>query len=212
MNRAVVIWGCGGFAREVNMLCDQLDIRVHGFLDERPHMKGVVVDGVPVLGVLDDVRSLRQEVGIVSAGVGDPELRRRFAALVKASGFAHAEPIVHPAVHVSRHSTIGLGSVVCAGVNMTVNVRIGCHVIVNLNSTIGHDVRIEDFTTLSPGVNISGNVSVGEGVYIGTNAAVRERLRIGARSVVGGGAFVMRDVPERVLVAGVPAEVKKSVP
>lgn len=207
--KSIVIWGCGGFAREVAMLAEQVGLEVIAFLDERPEMKGEVIDGIRVAGTLDDIRDLRSSVSIVSAGVGNPALKQRFAAATEEAGFRHCEPIVHPHVYVSRHSSIGPGSVVCAGVVLTVNVRIGSHVIVNLCSTIGHDVRIGDFATISPGVNISGNVELEERTYLGTNAAVRERVRVGAGSVIGGGAFVRDDVPANSLYAGVPAELKK---
>lgn len=208
---ALIIWGCGGFAREVNMLCEQLGLKVAGFLDERPDMKGSVIDGVPVLGALGDIRHLGDEVRVLSAGVGDPTLRMRLAAATAAVGFRSPDPIIHRGTHLTRLSSVGLGSVVCAGAVITVNVRVGKHVILNLNSTLGHDVTLGDFVTVSPGVNVSGNVTIDDGVYIGTNAAIRERVHIGAGAVVAGGAFVYEDVPPRVLVAGVPATIKKQL-
>ena len=46
--KPLVIWGCGGHAREVLHLCEQLGIEVAGFLDERSEWKGQIVDDVPV--------------------------------------------------------------------------------------------------------------------------------------------------------------------
>ena len=206
----VLIWGCGGHAREVNYLCELLGVRVAGFLDERPEMQGRVVDGITVLGRLHDALHLRSEASVICAGVGDPALRKRFSLETQRLGFCHSRPMVHPQVHVSQLSSIGQGSVICAGVTMTVNVRIGAHVVVNRNATLGHDVTVGDFSTISPGVCVSGNVEVGEGAYLGTGSSLREKLRVGEWSVVGGGAFVLEDVPPRTLVAGVPAVVKKS--
>lgn len=210
--RPLVIWGCGGFAREVNLLCGQLGRQVMGFLDERPEMKGQVVDDLPVLGNIGDISSLRDTVEIVCAGVGDPALKRKFAAKTVEREFTLASALVHPSVHISDRSNIGVGAVVCEGVVLTVNVHIHEHVIVNLNSTIGHDATIGTFATISPGVNVSGNVTIEEGVFIGTGASIREDVRIGAWSVVGGGSFVRSDVPGGVLAAGVPAVCKKKLP
>jgi sugar O-acyltransferase (sialic acid O-acetyltransferase NeuD family) len=208
----VVIWGCGGHGREVSLLCEQAGVRVRGFLDERPEMKGQLIDGVPVLGALDDVRAIRDHVSIVCSGVGDPVLKRRFSEMTAAGGFRLSAPIVHPSVHPSSRVSIGPGTVVCAGVVMTVNVCLGRHVIVNVHATISHDASIGDFATLAPGVNVCGGVAVGEGAYLGVGCSVRERSRIGAWSVIGGGAFVRTDVPERVLYAGVPAVFRKHLP
>ena len=209
MTRQLIIWGCGGFGREVKWLCESIGVEVLGFLDERPEMKGQVIDGAEVLGDIADIDHLRGRAEVLCAGVGDPGLKRRFVGKTLEAGFDLSHPLVHPGVRVSPRNRVGRGSVITEGTILTVNVVIGEHVIVNLACTLGHDSTLGDYCTLSPGVNLSGSVDVGEGAYLGTGCAVRERLKIGAWSVVGGGAFVAKDVPARCLVAGVPAELKR---
>ena len=53
-------------------------------------------------------------------------------------------------------------------------------------------------------------VVVGEGALVGIGANVIPERTIGAWSVVGAGATVIEDVPERATVVGVPARVVKS--
>ncbi len=211
MSRKLVIWGCGGHGREVNHLCEQIGREVVGFLDERPHMKGSLVDGLPVVGNLVDIESFRAEVLVFCGGVGDPALKRHFLERTLAAGFELAPALVHPGVYLSKRSEIGIGSMVSEGCILTVNVHVGAHVTLNRGVNLGHDVTVGDFATLSPGVVVSGNVEVGAGAYLGTGCAVREKLTIGPWSVVGGGAFVAKDVRARTLVAGVPAEFKKEI-
>ncbi len=205
----VVIWGCGGHAREVAWLCEQAGLTVKGFLDERPEFKGKIVDDLPVLGTLNDIAPFRDEVQVVCAGVGDPSLKQRFARATVDAGFRIARAIVHPDVEVSARSIIEAGSVVCAGVTLTVNVRVARHVIVNRNATLGHDVSVGEFATIAPGAIVSGNVEIGAGVYVGTNAAIREKVIVNSWSVIGGCSFVRDDIPAGTLYAGVPATLKK---
>lgn len=207
-----MIWGCGGHAREVNFLCEQIGQDVIGFLDERFQMKGAIVDDVPVLGDIDDIKDLLGKVDIICTGVGDPALRRRFFQKTRKAGFDLAEALIHPSVSISKSTHIGKNSIVCEGVVLTVNIKIGEFVIINRSTTIGHDTIIGDYVTVSPGVNISGNVKIGDGAYIGTGTSIREKVKIGDWSVVGGGAFVKDDVPEKTLYAGVPAILKKLLP
>jgi len=112
---------------------------------------------------------------------------------------------------MSRFVEVGRGSVITVGNILTVNVRLGQHVHVNLDCTIGHDAVLEDYATLAPGVHVSGWVFIKEGVYIGTGAVIingteDKPLEIGAYAVVGAGAVVTKDVPPGVTVVGVPAK------
>ncbi|MGH9535591.1 MAG: NeuD/PglB/VioB family sugar acetyltransferase [Terriglobales bacterium] len=202
----IVIWGCGGLAREVLELCRELGRPVLGFLDERPEMRGQIVDGVRVLGDLPEAVPVRGQAEVLCAGVGDPRLRQRFWERTREAGHLLAPPVVHPGTRVPASAAIGPGTVVAAGVVLTAGVRLGGHVVMNFNATAGHDVQVGDFATIAPGVNLSGGVEIGEGAYVGTNAAVREKIRVGAWATIGAGAFVGRDIPPGALYAGAATE------
>ena len=49
------------------------------------------------------------------------------------------------------------------------------------------------------------DIVIGEGVWLASNATVLGPCRIGDHAVVAAGAVVTADVPERTIVAGVPA-------
>jgi sugar O-acyltransferase (sialic acid O-acetyltransferase NeuD family) len=100
----------------------------------------------------------------------------------------------------------GIGTIICPGTILTTNVQLGDHVIVNLNCTIGHDVRIGSFTTLSPGVNVSGNVTIGELCYIGTNAVIKEKITICDKVTIGAGGVVVKDITEPGVYVGNPVK------
>ncbi|NSL52673.1 acetyltransferase [Calidifontibacillus erzurumensis] len=205
----VVIWGCGGHGREVLHLCEQIGIEVVGFLDERPEFKGKVIDDIPVLGDLPDILHLQNKVKVVCAGVGSPQLKKRFVEKTKHYGFEFSDPLVHPSVYISKRNQIGIGTIICEGTIITTNVIIKDFVIINRRVNISHDDRIENFVTISPGVNLAGNVTIMEGAYVGIGSSIREKITIGPWAVIGGGAFVKEDVPGHTLYAGVPARFKK---
>ncbi len=50
------------------------------------------------------------------------------------------------------------------------------------------------------------DIVIGEGVWIASNSTVLGPCRIGDHAVVAAGAVVTTDVPERTIVAGVPAK------
>lgn len=215
MKRFVII-GAGGQAREVLEILEACieggtPYEVLGYVvDPQFAPAGTIINGKPVLGGLKWFRGQPPDTYAVCA-VGAPDVRRRLTVRAAQEGACFGT-IVHPKALVTRHATLGNGVVVLAGSILTVQVRVGDHVHVNLDCTIAHDAVLGDYATLAPGVHLSGNVSLGEGAYVGTGATVIEKTTIGAWSVIGAGAVVTSDVPPNTTVVGIPGRVVKSRP
>lgn len=104
------------------------------------------------------------------------------------------------------NALIGKGTIICPGTILTTDIKIGNHVILNLNCTVGHDTVIGDYTTASPGVNISGNVNIGKRCYLGTNSVIREGITICDDVVIGAGGVVVKDITEPGTYVGNPVK------
>lgn len=206
--RLLYVFGAGGFGREVAWLAEQAwggQVRVQ-FLVDNPDYLRPEINGIESM-LLSEVRPDPSARFVIA--VGDSSSRRRIAGLCESRGLI-STILVHPRVEASRWIEIGGGTVICAGVIVTTNIRLGRHVHINLDCTIGHDVVIGDFSTLSPGVHVSGHVHVGQGVFIGTGANIiagsaENPLVIADNAVVAAGACVIKPVEAGTLVAGVPA-------
>lgn len=72
--------------------------------------------------------------------------------------------------------------------------------VIGPECTIGHGAKFECCT-------------IGEGTIVGMNAVILQEARIGRECLVAAGAVVMEgaEIPDRSLVAGVPARVKKTL-
>lgn len=208
--RALVVYGAGGFGREVAWLASRTApaYAVILFADD-----GEVRD--PVSGLsrmsLEDAARKHRGADFVVA-VGSAGAREAMARRASAAGLRAAR-LVDPSVLCSGSVTIGEGSVICASCILTVDITVGAHVHVNLDCTIGHDAVLEDFVTLAPGVHVSGWVRLERGCYVGTGASIINGtadapLVVGAGAVIGAGAVVTRGVPPGVTVVGVPARVR----
>ena len=115
-------------------------------------------------------------------------------------------PLVHPRSVISKSSSLGDGSVVMAGSVVNADTTISSACILNTGSTVDHDCIIRDGVHVSPGANIAGGVKIGRLSGVGIGASVIQCVSIGSDSQVGAGAVVLTDVPDGILVAGVPAK------
>lgn len=141
-------------------------------------------------------------------GPTTPE-RRGLAELLKKRHGIEFTTLVHPTAYVSPLASLSPGVFVGANSIVSAGAVLGEHVFINRGVTIGHDTRLGDYSRVQPGSNLGGLSVIGEGVTVGIGATLIERLRVGNRSVIGAGAVVLQDVPENVLVTGIPAKVKK---
>lgn len=101
-------------------------------------------------------------------------------------------------------------------VGLNYGVDIGCtHQI-----TIGNDVMIGSFTNIidnnfhpvdSHDTIMGKKVTIKDNVWIGNHCMILPGVCIGKNSVVAAGSVITRDVPDNVLVAGVPAKIIKEL-
>lgn len=212
----IAIFGSGGFAREVAWLAqthrsaetDQIT-NLLCFIDDDKSKQDSILNGIPVLSLQDAHK--RFPTALIVGGIGSPIIREKTMLRAAAYGFAFGT-LIHNTVIRSDFITTGIGCVICAGCILTVNITMGNHVQINLDSTIGHDVALGDFATLAPGVHVSGYVKIGKRVYIGTganiiNGTLEEPLVIADDVTIGAGACVTKSILEPgVTVVGVPAK------
>ena len=202
----LLLVGASGLAREVlTLLRNRPEYVLVGILDDLPGLQGSSVDGVPILGGLDQIT--RYPAARILICVGRGEARARISDRLAGLGVTDSRyaRLVHHSVEVPDTCRIGVGSIVLAGVVLTADVVLGRHTVVMPTVTLTHGDRVDDFATLCAGVSLGGNVSVGAGAYLGMNAAVREGVRIGRGAVLGMGSAVLENLPDRETWVGVPA-------
>jgi acetyltransferase EpsM len=202
----LLVLGTREFAVEIADVAEQTGFRVAGFVEnwERERCAGPL-EGLPVHWI-DDVGDLAAtHVAICALGT---TRRGEFVAQAEERGLRFAT-VVHPSAQVSPKSSVGVGSIVGVGSVVGAHTQLGRHVIVNRGCLVGHHTVVGDFVSIMAGANVAGSCEIGERTYVGMGAVVFDHVSIGSESVVGGGALVTRDVPDNVMVVGVPARVVK---
>ena len=71
---------------------------------------------------------------------------------------------------------------------------------------VAHNVIIGRNCELTAGTIIGGSTIIGDTSWMGLNCTLKNKIKIGNKVIVGAGACVIHDVPDKDIVAGVPAK------
>lgn len=202
--KTIAILGAGGFAREAYFHLQHSDYGQFIFVDDASPLQELKLNGT-ILPVVKDWKFAAYSDCTFIIGVGKPSAKAAMVSKALAAGLKPAPTFIHPRALV-QDAEVGHGGIITPGCLVTTNVKIGNYVLVNLNSTVGHDAVVEDFVTINPGCHISGNTIVGTGVLLGTGTAIRESTTIAASATTGAQAAVVSHLTEPLTYVGVPAK------
>lgn len=204
----VVIFGAGGLGREIYDTLLTINSREHtytirGFIDEVKEA-GTVINGLPVLGGLDVLDSLRGQVGVI-IGIALPEARRKLHLKYK-DAFAFPN-VIHPSAIVSGFATLGEAILIQSNCVVAANASIGDGAMMNAHSGVGHDARVEQYCSIMSYCDLAGNAVLGEASFVGTGAKIIPATKIAPGSYLCAGAVVFKDVPAASKLMGNPAKI-----
>ncbi|OJV52467.1 MAG: acetyltransferase [Bacteroidetes bacterium 43-16] len=115
------------------------------------------------------------------------------------------------------------------------NINYGRHTTIGKNVFINFDcvfldlggITIEDNVLIAPKVSLlseghpitpgtratltTGRIHIKKNAWIGTGAIIMQGVTIGENAIVAAGAVVSKDVPDNVIVGGIPAKIIKEI-
>ncbi len=211
----VIGLGAGGHGKVVLEILQLMGgYELVGLLDPNSELWRTKLLDVPILGgddLLPELRDRGINKAFIGLGtVGDVRPREKLYKILQNQQFEIVSA-VHPQTIIAPSVQIGYGITIMAGVIVNSSVKFGNNVIVNSGAIVEHDCIIGSHVHIAPGAKLAGTVQVGAGSHIGIGAVIAQGIRIGNNAIIGAGAVVIKDVPDSVVVVGVPARILKQV-
>lgn len=205
-NKKLVIIGAGSLGvmtldaalNEGNYLLENIF-----FLDDGREVNEQI-HNVPVIGGIEMIQQLSQAEYDFVIAIANNKTRKSIA---EANDVLYVN-IIHPAAVVSHFAKLGTGNIILPNVTIDPETIIENHVIINKNTSLGHNVTMKNYSQASPGCQLGG--VVGEGTFIGLGATILPNISVGSFVTIGAGAVVIKEIPDYSTAIGVPAEIKKS--
>lgn len=160
--------------------------------------------GYAVIGTDDDLPELAKTIqyALITLGqIKTPAHRIRLYEQVVALGF-QLPTIIAPSAHVSRHATLGAGTIVMHGSIVNAGASVGKNCIINTRALLEHDATVADHCHISTGAILNGNTAIGSGSFVGSGSIIKEGASLGQCCLVGMGLAVRHNQPDNAQFPG----------
>lgn len=171
-----------------------------------------ILSGDPQAYKMRDASFATKALLIKMNNTSDPAEVRRLLGLITGSEIDESVAIFTPLyINYGKHTKIGKNVFInfdcifldLGGITIENNVLIAPKV--SLLSE-GHSISPADRQSLVP-----GHIHIKKGAWIGAGATILQGVTIGENSIVAAGAVVSKNVPDNVIVGGIPAKVIKTI-
>ena len=174
--RHIILIGAGGHCKScIDVIECEGKFSIKGIIDKQEKV-GEEVLGYPIIGVDYDIKALSKKVKNFLITIGHiRDIKPRIDAYLILKSLDISLPvIISPLAYVSRHSSIGEGSIIMHFSQVNAASRIGINCILNSKSLVEHDAIVGDHCHISTGAIINGGVQLGSRSFFGSGAISKQ--------------------------------------
>lgn len=194
--RLILIGGGSHCASCIDVIEQEGRFEVAGIVDANAASDSLL--GYPFLGNDNNLQELRSKYdqALITVGqIKSPEIRIKLFFYAKMLGFKFPT-IISPRAYVSRHATVGNGTIVMHDALINSRATVGINCIINSKSLIEHDVNVYDHCHVSTGSIVNGGAQIKQGTFIGSNAATKELVQTLENDFIKAGTFFKGHINE----------------
>lgn len=203
--------GAGGFSTEILHLVELIQKEKKQwnqifFIDDDCEIHDIELRGVKILGGLDVIKSLDQQIDVVIT-INNVNTRSEIVNRLKFNDKISFPNLFSPFAIIDHdYLKIGQGNIIMHYVILSTHLEIGDFNIFNSYAGIGHDCKIGDMNSFGPRVAVSGAVTIGKMNDFGVNATILQNKNIGNNNKIWMNTSIMKNVKDNNTYFGIPAK------
>ena len=177
--KKIILIGAGGHCVScIDVIEMQRKFKIVGLIDNK---KKNFLLNYKIIGSDKELKkfSKRIQYALITTGhIKNSKIRENLFKKISNYGFKFPA-IISPLSYVSKHASIGEGTIVMHGSVINAGAKIGKNCIINSKSLIEHDVVIEDYCHISTRSTVNGGVIIKKNSFVGSCSVIKQNLKIG---------------------------------
>ena len=194
--KKIILIGAGGHCMScVDVIELQHKFKIVGLIDNK---KKNFLLNYKIMGNDKELKkfSKRIQYALITTGhIKNSKIRENLFKKISNYGFKFPA-IISPLSYVSKHASIGEGTIVMHGSVINAGTTIGKNCIINSKSLIEHDAVIEDHCHISTRSTVNGGVIIKKNSFIGSCSVIRQNLKIGKNCFINANLFLQKNLKD----------------
>jgi sugar O-acyltransferase (sialic acid O-acetyltransferase NeuD family) len=195
--KKIILLGSGGHSKAcIDVIESEKKFKIIGLVDNKKKYDSLF--GYKILGNETELKFISKKTNFALIAIGhlkDNTIRENLYKKAKYFKFNYPT-IISPLAYVSKHATIGAGTIVMHGSIVNAGATIAENCIINSNSLIEHDVKIESHCHISTGAIVNGGVYIKKNSFIGSGSVMKQNIIIGKNCFVNANIFLDKNLKD----------------
>ena len=194
--KKIILIGAGGHCAScIDVIEMQRKFKIVGLIDNK---KKNFLLNYKIIGNDKELKKFSRKIqyALITTGcIKNSKIRENLFKKISNYGFKFPA-IISPLSYVSKHASIGEGTIVMHGSVINAGTTIGKNCIINSKSLIEHDVVIEDYCHISTRSTVNGGVIIKKNSFVGSCSVIKQNLKIGKNCFINANLFLQKNLKD----------------
>ena len=192
--KKIILIGAGGHCVScIDVIEKQKKFKIIGLID---NIKNKLLLGYKTIGNDKDLKKFSKKSYYTLITIGhtkNSKIRENLFRKFSKNGFKFPL-VVSPLSYVSKHASIGEGTIVMHGAIINAGAKVGKNCIINSKALIEHDAIIGDHCHLATRSTVNGGVLIKDNSFIGSSSVIKQNITIGKNCFINANLFVRKNL------------------